>query len=229
MDRWREIIGEFQFPEFLVQLRPGVDATRHADRQHAGRRDRLALQLRELGFHLLVAQAEGRTAAAVDSVKFVFLRAVNDGKEVAADAVRDRFGQTERSVRRNRSVNRAATAFQNVDADLRGQRHARANHAMPRHHFRARGKILSGDPIDLSVELKGERKEKRSGGRNKTNKHGHGRRLRRLLSEENHALIKAPSSAQIAGTARWWPGLDSNQQSLAKRLSSNAHAPPNFA
>jgi len=24
-----------------------------------------------------------------------------------------------------------------------------------------------------------------------------------LLSEENHALIKAPSSAEIAGTARW--------------------------
>ena len=133
-------------------------------------------------------------------------------------AVRDWFHQTERSIRRNRSVNRAAAAFQNVDADLRGQRHARANHAMSRQHFRARGEILSGDPIDLSVELKGERKEKRSGGRSKTNKHGHGRRLRRLLREENHALTRAHPDLvrRRARDTFAWPGWISRKR-MAKQ------------
>ena len=169
MDRRREIVSQFQFPEFLLQLRPGVNATGHADWQHAGRRDRLALQFREFGFHLLVAQTERRTAASVDSVKFVFLRAVNDGEEIAADAVRNRFGQAERGVRGDRSIHRAPAAFQNLEADLRGERHARANHAVSGQHFRAGGEILSGNPVDLSVERKRECKEKRGRGRNKSN------------------------------------------------------------
>ena len=145
------------------------------------------MQFGELGLHLVVAQAERRTAAAVDSVELVLLRAVNDGEEIATDAVRNRLHQTERRVGRDRGIDRAAAAFQNVEPDLRGQRHAGANHAVPRQHFRAGGESLPGDPIDLGVERK-ERNEKRSGGRSETNKHGHGRRLRRLLGEENHAL-----------------------------------------
>ena len=58
MNRRREIVAEFEFAEFFVQLGPRVDRSRHTDRQHAGGRNALALQLRQLRFHLLVAQAE---------------------------------------------------------------------------------------------------------------------------------------------------------------------------
>src|SRR5207247_158240 len=122
--------------------------------------------------------------------------AVNDGEEVAADAVRNRFGQAERGVRRDRSVDRAAAAFQNVETDLRGQRHARANHAVSCQHFRAGGEILSSNPIDLGVEWKGESEKEHGRGRGKADKRGHGRRLRRLLSEENRPLTRAPSGTR---------------------------------
>ncbi len=88
------------------------------------------MQLRQFGFHRVVTQAERRTAAAVDPVKFVFFRAVNDREQIAADSVRDRLHQSERGVRRDRGVHCAAAAFQNFDPDLRRGRHAGANHSV---------------------------------------------------------------------------------------------------
>ncbi len=90
-DRRREIIGEFQFPKFFVQLRPGIHRSRHADWQHSARRNHFAIQFVQLGLHLFVAQTERRTSAAVDSVKLVFFRAVNDSEQIAADSVRNRL------------------------------------------------------------------------------------------------------------------------------------------
>ena len=110
------------------------------------------MQLRQLALHLLVAQPARRTAAAVKPVKFVVLRAVNDREKIAADSVRDRLHQAERGVGRDRGIDRAAAAFQNVEPDLRRRRHARANHPMPRQHLRARGPSFSRDPIDLRLE-----------------------------------------------------------------------------
>src|SRR5205085_12477578 len=46
----------------------------------AARRNRFAVQLVQLHFHLFVAQAERRTAAAVDPVQLVFFRAVTMAK-----------------------------------------------------------------------------------------------------------------------------------------------------
>ena len=117
-------------------------------------RNCLAIQFRQLGLHLVVAQTERRTSAAIDSIKFVFLRAVNDREKIAADAVRDRLHQTERGVCRDRRVDRAATAFQNIDANLRGRGHACADHSVSRQNFRSRGEILSSDAIDLGVKPK---------------------------------------------------------------------------
>ncbi len=120
------------------------------------------MQFGELGFHLLVAQPKRRTSTAVDPVKLVFFRAVNDGEQIAADPVRDRFHQTERGVCGDRRVHRAAAPLQNIDADLRRRRHARANHSMSRQHFRPRCEILSGDAIDLGVTcVRSEEKSQR--------------------------------------------------------------------
>ena len=130
-----EIVTQFQFSEFLVQFSPGIYRSRHGDRQHAGRRNGLAMQLCQLRFHLIVTQTQWRTSAPVDSIKFVFLRAVNDCEQIAANAVGDWFHQTERCVRGDRRIHSAAATLQNVEADLRGSRHASANHSMSRQDF----------------------------------------------------------------------------------------------
>ena len=67
----------------------------------------------------------------------------------------------ERRVRRDRGIHRAATALQNLDPDLRRQRHTGAHHSMPRQHFGARGKRLAGDPIDLAVSESGAEENRR--------------------------------------------------------------------
>src|SRR6266403_6126465 len=108
------------------------------------------MQLVELRFHLFIAQTERRAAAAIDAVKFVFFRAINDGKKVAADSVRNWFHQAKGGVGRDRSIDRVTAALQDVEPDLRSCRHARANHSVPGQDFRARGKGFSGDAIDLA-------------------------------------------------------------------------------
>src|SRR5436190_7105595 len=112
------------------------------------------MQFRELGFHLIVTQAERRTSAAIDPIKFVLFRAINDSEEVAADAVGDWFHQSKSSVRANRRIHGAPTAFQNIEPDLRGRRHTRANHSMPLQNLRSRREILSRDTIDLSADIR---------------------------------------------------------------------------
>ena len=160
-DRRREIVAQFEFAEFLVQLRPRIHRSRHTDRQHAERRNCFAMQLGEFGLHLIVTQAKRRTSAAVQAVKLVLFRAVNDREQVAADPVRDRLHQTERRVCGDRSINRATATFQNVDPDLRRCRHTGANHSVPCKHFRSRREIFSRDAVDLGEErLRGDEKSK---------------------------------------------------------------------
>src|SRR5262249_41329673 len=79
-NRRGEVVAQFQFAKSFVQLRPCVDATGNADRQHAYRRNRVAMQLHQFGFHLIVSQAKRGTAAPVDAVKRIFFRAINDGE-----------------------------------------------------------------------------------------------------------------------------------------------------
>ena len=86
-NRRGEIVGEFQFAEFLVEFGPRINRSRHADRQHPLWRNRLAIQFVERGSHLLVTQAERRTPAPVHAVKFVLLRDVNNRKQIAANSV----------------------------------------------------------------------------------------------------------------------------------------------
>ena len=90
-NRRRKVVVQFQFPEFFLQLRPCVHCSRHADWQHADRWNRLAMQFRQLGLHLIITQTGRRTSAPIDSVKFVFLRAVNDCEKIAANSIRDWF------------------------------------------------------------------------------------------------------------------------------------------
>jgi len=74
-------------PNFLCNSPHASTVSGHTDRKHAARRNRFAMQLVELRSHLFIAQTKRRAAAAIDAVKFVFFRAVNDGKKVAADTV----------------------------------------------------------------------------------------------------------------------------------------------
>src|SRR3954467_14167248 len=98
-----------------MELAPGIDGSRDANRKHPARRDHFAIQLLQLGLHLFKTEPERRTAAAVQAIELVFLRAVNDREEVAADPIRDRFHEAESSVRRDRRVDCGAAAFENVE------------------------------------------------------------------------------------------------------------------
>src|SRR6516165_6454873 len=95
LDRWREDFRHWQLAEFFVQLEPRVDATRHADRQEAGRRNRLRADFLELLFELIVTQTKRRSSAAVEAVEFLGLGVVDDGKQIAANSVADRLHQSE--------------------------------------------------------------------------------------------------------------------------------------
>ncbi len=114
------------------------------------RRNRFAIELRQFRFHLLVAEAERRATAAVQAVKLFRFRVVNDRENVAADTVAGRFHQPERGVRGDGGIDRAAAGFENIEPDLRGERHARADHAVLREHFGTGGERLAGDAIRLS-------------------------------------------------------------------------------
>src|SRR5207244_10669373 len=62
----------------------------------------------------------------------------------------NRFHHAKGGVGRDRSIDRVTAALQDVEPDLRGCGHARANHSVPGQDFRARGKGFSGDAIDLA-------------------------------------------------------------------------------
>ena len=117
------------------------------------------MQLRQLRFHLLVAQTQRRAPAAVQAIELVLLRAIDNRKEIAANAVRNRLHQSKRGVSRDRGVDRAAAAFQNVESDLSRERHARANHSVAGDDFGARREGLTGDPIDLCRQRVDQEKE----------------------------------------------------------------------
>src|SRR5207253_7335854 len=80
---------------------------------------------------------------------FVFFGTINDREKIAADSIGDWLHQPKCRVRGDGGVDRAAAAFQNVEADLRSGRYARANHCVPRENFRSRREILPRDSIDL--------------------------------------------------------------------------------
>src|SRR5262249_2807855 len=107
----RKVITQLQFAKSLMQFRPGIHGSGDADRQHASRWNCFTMQFCQLSLHLLITQTEWRTSAAIDSVEFVFLRAVNERKQTPANSIGDRLHQTERRVRSNRRVYSAATVF----------------------------------------------------------------------------------------------------------------------
>src|SRR6266508_5498759 len=57
-NRRRKIIIEFQFAESFVQLRPSIHGSGYADRQHASRWNRFAMQFCQFGLHLVVTQTK---------------------------------------------------------------------------------------------------------------------------------------------------------------------------
>src|SRR5262249_35838327 len=123
--------------------------------------------LLEFGFHLIEAQAKGGTTAAIDPVKLVLLGAVNDREQISADSVRDRLHQTKRGIRGDRGINRAPPAPQNVNAYLRGEWHARANHAVSRDYFRTGCPVLASNAVDLAVERQDVSEKDRRDGESK--------------------------------------------------------------
>src|SRR6059058_3613417 len=64
---------------------------------------RFAMQFCQLGFHLIITQTERRTSAPVDSIELVFLGAVNDCEQIAANAVGDRRSEEHTSELQSRN------------------------------------------------------------------------------------------------------------------------------
>ena len=149
-DRGGEHLRQRQPAELRMKLGPAVDRARHADGQQAVGRDRGAVELCELGLHLLVAESERRAAGGVEAVEFFRLRIPDDGEQVAADAAAHRLHQAQRGVGRDGGVDRRAAGLENIEAGLRRERLAGADHAVLRDDFRAGGERSAGDAVHLS-------------------------------------------------------------------------------
>ncbi len=145
----REVIGEGELAELVVQRSPAVHAPRDVDGQHADGRQEGAVQLGDGVARLFVGKPLRRAARAVEAVEFVLLGDVDDGEQVAADAVGDGFHQAERRVGGDGGVDRVAAALEHVEPDLTGRGHARADHPVRPERLRARGEGLAHDAVDL--------------------------------------------------------------------------------
>ena len=131
-----------QLAEAVVQGEPAVNGTGHRYGKRAQCRDRFAIA--EFLCQVLKRAALRRTTGAVVAIELLRLRIPDDREEVATDAATDRFHQSERCVRRDRGIHRAAALFQNIDRDLCRERLRGCRHAVLAEHGGARCERSAG-------------------------------------------------------------------------------------
>ena len=112
------------------------------------------MKLRQFGLHLLETEAERGAPGSVQPIKLFGLRLIDDGEEIATHAATHRLHEAERGVGSDGRIDRVAAGFQRINPDLRGQRMARADHAVLPENFRARGERFAGDAVRLRVQLR---------------------------------------------------------------------------
>ena len=137
-----------------VQLEPAVDSAGCGDGKEAGGRDGGAMQAGELGLYLLETQAKRGPAGGIEAVEFAGFGVIDDGEEIASRAATHWLHEAEGGIGRDGGIDGGAAGFQNIDADLRGQRLARADHAVLREHFGARGEAAT--PVTVLIHLRGQ-------------------------------------------------------------------------
>ena len=132
LDGRTQNIREGQLAELLMQVVPARNAAGHRPGQRAVFGNLLQLVHLEVFARGLV----GRAAAGVEAVQLLGLVVPDDGEQVAADAARHRFHEPQGGVGGDGGVHGRAPLTQNIEPDLRGQRLAGRDHAVPGHDDR---------------------------------------------------------------------------------------------
>ena len=110
-----------------MQRVPTGDRSRHGDGVNAALRHlRVAARLQQRR-----RQPRRRAAARVEAVERAGLRVIDDGEQIAADAVRLRFDEAHHRIGRDRRVNRVAAPLQDLHSCLRRQWLTGGNDAVP--------------------------------------------------------------------------------------------------
>ena len=131
-----EVVGHAALAEAFVHGEPRIDRSGHRDRQRTIGWQRLgAVELLE---QLIERLVRGRAPRSVDAVQFARRGIVDDGEQVAADAVPGRLHQAQRGIGGNRRVHRIAAILEHVERDLRRERMRGRGHAMLRDYRAAR-------------------------------------------------------------------------------------------
>lgn len=121
----------------MVEFVPAVHAVRQGEREEAARREAVGGRgLRKFVFQRGEGKVEGRTAGGVEAFKFLGLCVPGDGEGGAADAA----------------------GFEEVEADLRGEGQAGADHAVLTADRGARGEGAAVDAVGLGEGGRGAEK-----------------------------------------------------------------------
>ena len=132
-DRRREVGRERQLAEPIVQRGPTADRSRH---RHG---ERPAVRHFGKTFQQIGAERPRRPPARVQAVDLVLPGDVDDGKQVAADAVHHRLGHAGDRIRRDRRIDRVAAAREDLHRRLRRERLAGRRHPVLRGGDRTSG------------------------------------------------------------------------------------------
>jgi hypothetical protein len=141
----------------------------------------------ELGEQLSRLSPSGRAARGVEAVELFRLRLVDDGEEVAADAAAGGLHEAERGVGGDGGVDGRAALAQDVEADLRRERLAGADHAVLGDDLGTGGKGAAGDAVGLGGQWEAERQRQEPADREPVARGGHARRRTRNLPKEKPA------------------------------------------
>jgi hypothetical protein len=143
-DRRRQQLGERPPAEPLEELRPAVHGAGNGDREHPA--------VRHAADPARAQRLDGepgrRPAAGVQAEQLALPRVVDQGEQVAADAVAHRRHQARHCVGGDRGVDGVAAARQDHGAGLRRQRMLRRDDAAPGDHHGPRlGAVLLAEAV----------------------------------------------------------------------------------
>ena len=133
-NRRSQHIRQFLPSEALEQLLPAIHRARHGDRINAVLRH----GAKTFALEQFDIQPGWRPAARVQTVEFSRLRVVDEGKQVAADAIGHRRDHTHHGIGRHGRIGGCPAALEHGHSGLRGQRRLRSHNPVPRDRHRTR-------------------------------------------------------------------------------------------
>ena len=129
-NRRRQILRQLLPSKLVCQFLPAIHRARDGNRIYS----LLRHAANSLLLQILDRQSFGRPSARVYPIQLVRLRVINNGEQIAADAVHHRLDHSHHRVRRNRRVHGIPATFENAHTCLGCQRRLRRNNPIPRNN-----------------------------------------------------------------------------------------------